>query len=236
MAELFVLVHAPVLGPASWSPVAGELARRDHRVCVPSLTGFSTDGPPYTARLLRQVQAQIRQALRPAERLVLVVHSGAGVFAPYLAAGLGGAGVTVIFADAGLPPEDGQGRVIDEAFLPFVRDLADGGLVPPWPQWWPAAELAPLFPDLATRARVSREAVPLPLAFFEEMLPPLPEDWRSCRCAFLRFSEGYQEPARQAAARGWPVRELPGEHLHMLVAPAAVAEAITSLAGPPQAP
>jgi hypothetical protein len=229
MAELFVLIHAPVLGPASWAPVAEELARRGHQVSIPSLAGFTAGGPPYTPPLLKQVRAQIQQARGQAERLVLVVHSGAGVFAPYLAAGLGGLEVTVIFADAALPPEDGHGRVIDEDFLPFVRDLSDGGLVPPWPRWWPAAELDPLFPDQATRERVSREAAPLPLAFFEEILPPLPEDWRSRRCAFLRFSEGYQEPARQAAARGWPVRDLPGGHLHMLVAPAAVAEAITSL-------
>ncbi|HEY3956145.1 MAG TPA: alpha/beta fold hydrolase [Streptosporangiaceae bacterium] len=235
MAELFVLMHSPVVGPATWAPVAEELTRRGHQVSVPALAGFTTGGPPFTPRLLRRAHAQIEQARTKAERLVLVVHSGAGAFAPYLAAGLAGAEVTVIFADAALPPEDGQGRVIDEAFLPFVRDLADGGLVPSWPQWWPAAELAPLFPDLATRERVSREAAPLPLAFFEEMLPPLPEEWRSCRCAFLRFSEGYQQPARQAAARGWPVRELPGDHLHMLVAPAAVAEAITSLAGTLQA-
>jgi hypothetical protein len=258
MAELFVLIHAPVVGPATWAPVAEELTRRDHQVSVPSLAGFTTGGPPFTPRLVQRARAQIQQARtkaaqdppsdalvqrsagqtrgHPAERLVLVVHSGAGVFAPYLAAGLAGAEVTVIFADAALPPEDARGRVIDEAFLPFVRDLSDGRLVPPWPRWWPAAELDPLFPDLATRERVSREAAPLPLAFFEETLPPLPDDWRSCRCAFLRFSEGYQEPARQAAARGWPVRDLPGGHLHMLVAPAAVAEAITSLTGTLQAP
>lgn len=237
MAELFVLIHAPVLGPASWAPVADELARRGHQVSVPSLVGFATGEPPFTPRLIQRACAQIQQARgRPAERLVLVVHSGAGVFAPYLAAGLAGAEVTVIFADAALPTEDGQGRVIDEAFLPFVRDMSDGSLVPPWPQWWPAAELDPLFPDLATRERVGREAAPLPLAFFEETLPPSPEDWRSCRCAFLQFSEGYQEPASQAAARGWPVRQLPGDHLHMLVAPVAVAEAITSLAGTLQAP
>jgi hypothetical protein len=236
MAELFVLIHAPVLGPASWAPVAEELTRRGHRVSVPSLTGFTAGGPPYAPRLVQQARAQIQQALRPGERLVLVVHSGAGVFAPHLVAGLGATGATVIFADAGLPPEIGQGRVIDEEFLPFVRDLSDGGLAPPWPRWWPTAELDPLFPDLATRERVSGEAAPLPLAFFEETLPPLPEDWRSCRCAFLRFSEGYQGPARQAAARGWPVRGLPGDHLHMLVAPAAVAEAITSLTGTSRAP
>jgi hypothetical protein len=153
------------------------------------------------------------------------------VFAPYLAAGLTdtAAGVAVIFADAGLPPQDGPGRVTEREFLPFVRDLSDGGVVPPWPQWWPAAELDPLFPDQATRERVSSEAGPLPLSFFAETLPPVPVGWRARRCAFLRFSEGYREPAGQAAARGWPVRDLPGGHLHMLIAPAAVAEAITSL-------
>lgn len=236
MADLFVLVHAPVLGPASWAPVAEEITRHGHQVAVPSLTGFTDGGPPYADRLIGLARAKIQQARvktagRAGERLILVVHSGAGVFAPYLAAGLGGAGAVVIFADAALPPEEGPGRVIDKEFLPFVRDLADGGLVPPWPQWWPAAELDPLFPDQATRDRVSGEAAPLPLAFFTETLPPLPEDWRSCRRAFLRFSEGYQEPARTAAARGWPVRDLPGDHLHMLVDPAAVADAITSLAG-----
>jgi hypothetical protein len=41
---------------------------------------------------------------------------------------------------------------------------------------------------------------------------------------------GYQAPAREAASRGWPVRELPGEHLHMLVRPADVATAIIGLA------
>lgn len=228
MAELFVLVHAPVLGPASWAPVAEELARRDHHVVVPSLAGFTAGGPPYTPRLVQRARGQIQQALRPAEGVVLVLHSGAGVFAPYLAAAEG----TVIFADAGLPPEDGPDRVLDEQFLPFVRDLSDDGLVPPWPRWWPAAALDPLFPDQATRERVSGEAPPLPLAFFEETLPPRPADWRSCRCAFLRFSEGYQEPARQAAARGWPVRDLTGDHLHMLVDPVAVAGSITDLTGP----
>ena len=250
MAELYVLVHSPVLGPASWAPVAEELARRDHRVTVPSLAGFAAGGPPYTARLLRQARAQVQQALGPGERLVFVVHSGAGVFAPYLATGFAGAGVAgagagaaeagadaaVVFADAGLPPEDGPGQVLEEEFLPFVRELSDGGLVPPWPQWWPAAELDPLFPDQATRERVSAEAAPLPLVFFEEALPPRPPGWQSCRCAFLRFSEGYLEPARQAAARGWPVRDLPGEHLHMLMDPAAVAAAIVGLTGPLLAP
>src|SRR5487761_1121754 len=102
MAELFVLIHAPVLGPASWAPVAEQLACHGHQVVVPSLAGFTAGGPPYTPRLLKQARAQVQQARAQiqqarhedaqAERVVLVVHSGAGVFAPYLAAGLAGAG------------------------------------------------------------------------------------------------------------------------------------------------
>jgi hypothetical protein len=83
--------------------------------------------------------------------------------------------------------------------------------------------------DEATRRQVAGEAPPLPLAFFEETLPPVPERWRSCPAAYLVFSEAYQQQARSAAARGWPVRELPGEHLHMLLRPAEVAAALTSL-------
>jgi hypothetical protein len=216
-----VLVHAPVLGPASWSMVADELARQGHEVTVPSLIGFEDGGSPYVPRLLQRVDAQLPS--HPADDTVLAVHSGAGVFAPYLAdaAGVG----TVVFADAGLP-RAGDARVIEDGFLPFLRGIARGGMVPAWPDWWLGEDLSPLYPDEATRRSVNTEARPLPLDFFEERLPPIPDSWQSRRCGFLRFSEGYAEPAKQAAALGWPVRELPGEHLHMLVDPVGVAAAL----------
>lgn len=228
MGERFVLVPAPVLGPASWAPVARELAGAGHEVTVASLSGFTDQGPPYLPRLVDRVCAQLPPGL--ADRVVLVTHSGAGVFAPYLAAAVRARTVAVIFADAALPPVSGSAHVIDSAFLPFLQDLARGGLVPPWPRWWPAEDLAPLFPDRETERVVTAEAPSLPLAFFEEELPPLPGSWHSCRSAFLCFSEGYQELAAEAASRGWPVRGLPGEHLHMLVRPAQVAGAISDLA------
>jgi hypothetical protein len=224
----FVLVHAPVLGPGSWSMVAGELGRRGYEVTVPALTGFDDGGPPYVPRLLQRAGAQFPR--RPADRTVLVVHSGAGVFAPYLADAA--AAETVIFADSA--PGDarmvsGDARVAEEGFLPFLREIASEGVVPAWPDWWPGEDLSSLYPDEATRRAVEAEARPLPLAFFEERLPPIPGSWRSRRCGFLRFSEGYAEPAKQAAALGWPVRELPGEHLHMLVDPPGVAAALAEL-------
>jgi hypothetical protein len=149
---------------------------------------------------------------------------------PHLAEAITARGVAVVFADAALPLPEGPATVVDSAFLPFLRDMASGGMVPPWPQWWPDDVMSGLFPDEVTRRSVAREAHAMPLAFFEEVLPQIPGSWRSCHPAYLRFSEGYQEPAREAASRGWPVRELPGEHLHMLVRPADVATAIIGLA------
>src|SRR5437660_788565 len=40
---------------------------------------------------------------------------------------------------------------------------------------------------------------------------------------YPRFSPAYRQAADEARERGWPVTEIPGEHLHQIVAPAAVA-------------
>jgi hypothetical protein len=74
--------------------------------------------------------------------------------------------------------------VTDAGFLPYLRELASGGVVPPWPQWWPGEDLAPLFPDQATRQAVTSEAQPLPFAFFEELVPALPDGWPPCPAAW----------------------------------------------------
>ena len=237
MGDAFVLLHAPALGPASWGPVATRLGGAGHQVAVPSLAGFSTGGPPYVPRLIQQAAGQLPEI--GAGRVVLVPHSGAGVFAPYLAAAVQrasapDAAVTVVFADAALPPlasAPGPATVVDTGFLPLLRELATDGMVPPWPDWWPDEDLSPLFPDAQTQHTVTGEAPALPLAFYTEPLPPAPDSWPTCRCAFLQFSPGYQEPAAAARSRGWPVRELPGEHLHMLIDPDAVAAALIDLAG-----
>jgi len=231
VADLFVLVHAPVLGPASWAFVANELAGSGRRVAVPSLAGFTDAGPPFTPRLVRIALEQVPAGA--ADRVVLVVHSGAGAFAPHLADGITGRRVIVVFADAAIPPRSGSAEIVtatDSSFLPYLRELAVGGMVPPWPRWWPDDAMAELVPDAQARRLVLDEARSLPLAHFEEVLPPLPASWRACHPGYLRFSQAYAELAREAADRGWPVRDLPGEHLHMLVSPGEVAAAIVSLA------
>jgi hypothetical protein len=230
MPRVFVLVHAPVLGPAAWHPVAERLSGAGHHVIVPSVTGFTADGPPYAGRFAELAARQV--PADSGDEIVLVTHSGAGVFAGQLSARIGADRCTAVFADAGLPDPAGGGPVVDSGFLPYLREIASDGLVPPWHQWWPDEDLSPLFPDDAARDAVTSEARPLPLAFFEETLPPAPGGWPTRRAGYLLFSAGYRDQARAAERLGWPVTELPGEHLHMLVSPAAVAAAIADLAGP----
>lgn len=230
MTDLFILVPAPVLGPASWRPVADELTARGARVAVPSLASFARGQPPYAPRLVRLCAEQVGAALADgpaADRVVLVVHSGAGPFAAQLAAAVpaGRAEVAVIFADAGLPAADGPTPVVDGGFLPYLRELARDGVVPPWPQWFPDADPAELYPSETARAAVLTDAQPLPLSFFEEELASAA--WPG-RAQYLLFSEGYRGEAEAAQRRGWPVAELPGTHLHMLADPAAVAAALLS--------
>lgn len=228
MAPLIVLVHAPVLGPRSWLPVAGELSRAGNRVTVPALAGFTEGGPPYAPRLVALAAGQVRAGAR--DGLILVTHSGAGVFAPHLVAAIGTDDAVAVFADAALPRRAGASTVVDAEFLPYLRDLASDGIVPPWPRWWPSEELTAILPDEASRQAVTSEAAPMPLGFFEETLPGLPDGWPPCRAAYLVFSGAYRREAAAAARAGWPVRELPGGHLHMLVSPGEVAAAITGLA------
>lgn len=229
-----MLVHAPVVGPTSWAPVADELTRHGHEVVVPALTGFADHGPPYWPRLIATAAAQFpgRHDRVPGAESVagvtLVLHSGAGMLAAQLSAALG-VPATVVFADAGLPSESGDTAVVDHQFLSYLRQIARVGMVPPWPQWWPDEDLRGLFPDLRTHDAVLAECLPLPLAFFEEAVPLPSSGWTLGRSGYLLFSEAYRSQADEARRRGWPVIELPGEHLHMLVDPPAVARAIESL-------
>jgi hypothetical protein len=230
VADLHVLVPAPVLGPASWQPVAAELTAGGVRVTVPSLAGFTDGGPPYAPRLVRRCAEQAAAALADSpgtDRLVLVVHSGAGPFAARLAAAVPAtpAGVAVVFADAGLPAADGPTPVVGGDFLPYLSRLARDGVVPAWPQWFPEASPAELYPSETARAAVLADARPLPLSFFHEQLPAAP---MPAQARYLLFSDGYGSEAQAARKRGWPVAELPGSHLHMLVDPATVAAALVS--------
>jgi hypothetical protein len=222
MDPVLCLLPSPLLGPACWRPVAAALAAGGWAVAeVPPAQAAPRTGAAALATLLAAI---------PEDRdVVLIPHSNAGLFVPSLAAARRRA-VGYVFADAGLPAAAAE-RVpmVPRQFYDMLAAKADtDGMLPPWTQWWDSEDLSGLFPDAHTRAEVESQQQRLPLSYFGESVP-VPAGWPERPGAYLAFGETYGPERAAAAARGWPVTTLPGEHLHMLVNPAEVAAALISL-------
>jgi hypothetical protein len=227
-APLFVLVHSPSVGPSTWSPVAEQLVALGHDAVVPSLLSVGDGGPPFWPRAAAAVAAGLA-GTDPAAPLVLVAHSNAGVFVPVMERGLGRPVACSVFADATLPARNGHTPTAEAQFLPFLRSLAGAdGRLPRWTDWWDEDEVAPMFPSPQARELLTSEQPRLPLTYYSEQVPA-PAGWDDHPCGYLLFSAGYYGEAEQARERGWPVRFLPGEHLHQVVDPRGVADALLDL-------
>ena len=129
----YVLVHAPLVGPSSWSWVSAELKKRGHRVIVPDLTGVeSTPDEPlsYCVRAATNSLDDVQEA-------ILVGHSGSGVLLPFIAHQLVSPPSRFLFVDAGLPPASGPMKLAQDDFHTFLTNLSDDrGMLKPWSQWW----------------------------------------------------------------------------------------------------
>jgi hypothetical protein len=214
------LLPSPLIGPSVWQPVSDVLSSRGWPV---------VSVPGRDVRTFGDALAMYLAAI-PADRsVVLIAHSNAGLFVPSLAARRRAAGY--VFADAGLPGAVDQVPMIPAEFCEMLAAKADStGLLPPWTRWWDEEDLSGLFPDARTRELVESEQRRLPLSYFRETVP-VPSDWPSRPGAYLSFGDTYAAERATAVAWGWPVATLRGEHLHMLVDPVAVADAITNLIG-----
>ncbi|HEX5190709.1 MAG TPA: alpha/beta hydrolase [Streptosporangiaceae bacterium] len=228
--SLFLLVHSPSVGPSTWRPVAGQLRKAGHHAVVPSLLAVGDGEPPYWPRVPAAVRDGVA-GLDPSQPVVLVVHSNAGLFAPVIARDLGVPVACIIFADASIPPAAGDAEVAESEFVPFLRELAGAdGRLPQWTRWWGEEDVAPMLPEPTMREIVTAEQPTLPLAYYLERIP-VPDGWVERPCRYLLFSAAYEAQADYARSRGWPVRTVPGEHLHQVVDPAGVSEALLDLAG-----
>ena len=222
----FVLVHSPVTGPSTWRWVASELAARGHEVAVPAVPPAATAlGWAGFVGAVGALAAGLRDP-------VVVGHSGAGPLLPRIAARIRAR--AVVFVDADIPPEAGAAGLVPDEFLEFLRGLASGGVLPPWSRWFGPDSMRELIPDDGMRAIVSAEMPALPLSYFETRVP-VPAGWTAVRCGYVLLSEAYTEQAAQAEASGWRVVRLPGAHLDIVTRPAAVADAIVSVAEGPAA-
>jgi hypothetical protein len=207
VAAPYLLVPSPLLGPASWRPVADALRRAGH-----------------DAEVLRVEEVAARGSDGD---VVLVAHSNAGLRVPALVEPVGA--VATVYVDAALPiGARGHTTAAPAKFRDAHRRLADEhGVLPPWTQWWD--DLGDLFPDDETRAEVEAEQPRLPLSWFDEQIP-VPHDWAERPSGYLAFGDTYAEEQSFARAQGWPVRVLTGRHLHQLHDPDGVGREIGELA------
>ncbi|MDP9365615.1 MAG: alpha/beta hydrolase [Chloroflexota bacterium] len=226
MDVVMVLIHSPLVGPATWSPVADELRRRGVGVAVPELA--DADRPPFWEQHVAAV-VQRAEAIPAGVPLVLAGHSGAGPLLPVVGRRVGRPVAAHVFVDASVPV-DGASRLDlmaaeDPAFAAeFRRHLEAGGRFPDWGE----EDLRGAVPNPRIRRRLAEELRPRALTFFQEPIP-VPAGWPDAPCGYLKFSAAYASPAGRARRVGWAYRELDGGHFHMLVDPPAVTEALLDL-------
>ena len=220
-----VLVHSPLVGPGTWGPVATELGRRGRLVAVPVLGPDALpDWQPWVDEVCRVVRAMPGRA-------IVAGHSGGGILLPQVATRAKECIGCLLFVDSDVPQRSGETPVVPAEFREFLTGLADpDGVLPPWPAWWDDAAMRDLIPDDDVRAAIAAEAPTLPLAYFDEQIPS-PVGWDDLPCGYLQLSEAYADAAAEARERDWPVEAIEGaHHMHAVVAPGAVADAMLRLA------
>lgn len=210
------LVASPLVGSRTWNRVAMALLDGGHRVFKSDwLVPVLMDGAGNPGSILG------------GDDLVVVGHSGAGVLLPNLVAERGPAHTRIVLVDAPLLPAAAEAPVpvVPPAFLDHLRTLADdGGLLPPWCDWFGPdvrAEVVPLL-DVEDLPRV-------PLWYFDDTVT-VPANWADFDGGYVLLSELYRPDADAAAARGWTVVERLGGHLDLVARPQVVADAILAAA------
>jgi hypothetical protein len=214
-----VLLPSPLLPPVAYSPLADAVGRRGWAASVAQLpTAPAGPSPVLTA------YASFVRERRPD---VVVAHSNAGRYAVAVASG-----APVVYVDAALPPEEGEAPLAPEGLLSRLASMVGGdGLLPPWTRWWPEEDVTAVLPDPDVLAGIRAVEARLPLAYFQARLGA-PPGWTGSRQAYLAYGGTYAEELSVARLLGWPVAVLEGAgHLHHLVDPDAVADAVVAMAG-----
>lgn len=227
MDAAIVLIHSPSVGPLTWAPVAQRLEGSGARVVVPSLVSVADAEPPFW----RSVATKVKDAIDdiPLDQpVVIVAHSNAGLFVPVIVEATSHRVTGCLFVDATLPSQCGPTPAAPAELLDFLRPKAAGGRLPQWTAWWQESDVAPMFPDMHTRAAVCAEQPRLPLSYYQELVPT-PVGWDDRPCGYLLFGAPYEAMANDAAQRGWVIDHVPGRHLHQLVDPDTVTTRIMAM-------
>ena len=207
----FVLIHSPLVGPATWKWVAEELRQNDHDVAVPDLRRAAEAGD--AAEVIGAAASVVGR-----DPVVVVGHSGAGSFLPSIAAD---ASARLVFVDAGIPPCSGEVTAGGD-FIDRLRTLSSSGVLPKWSTWWGDGAMEVLVPAVDRRREIVAELPEVPLALYESPIT-LPERWCELPSAFVLLSDAYRADADTARSRQWPILERVGSHFDIVNLPSTIA-------------
>lgn len=212
----FLLLHSPLVGPASLAPLAERLDDVGCRAILPDLTEVSR-APRPTWMIDAAVAATDGRVVD-----VVIGHSGAGALLPVVATAV--AAPTIVFLDAVLPspgtpvwkPEDDMRSFLDE-------QVGADGRLRPWLDWWDEQLVAQMLPSPEQRAAVTRDCVRLPLSYYDHPVP-VPSRWP--QAAYVALGGAYTDELQRATDLGWPCRSLGLTHLATVTHPDMVATAL----------
>ena len=211
------LVASPYTGASGWGPLAAAL---------PGATAVDyggVSGPDWYEGAAARIAAAM-----DAGPWIAVLHSGAGGFAPAIAAAarrLQG----FVFLDAGLPyPGASIHSIAPPELLARLRAVTADGRLAPWNAWFDADPTLRMIPDPGLRASFVAELPRIPFAYLEAVAPAHPA-WEALPSAYVQLSRTYDRAAEQAGERGWQVRRALLHHLAMVSHPEVVAELLADL-------
>lgn len=211
-----VLVPSPFVGAVSWQALAGTLPD----AAVADYGGVS--GPDWYEGAARRITA-----FAEGHPWIAVLHSGAGGFAPALAAASPDL-MGFIHVDSVLPyPGQSCLATAPPAQVDQLKALTTGGRLAAWNTWFEDDPTLRWIPDPEARKTFVDDLPRTPFAFLEAISPV--SDWAALPAAYVQLSKGYEATAAKAEQRGWAVRRVRAHHLAMISDPAMVAALLTEL-------
>ncbi|MBN8494092.1 MAG: alpha/beta hydrolase [Burkholderiales bacterium] len=234
----FVLVHGAWHGGWCWDTVAALLRAQGQTCFAPTLRGLAHRGAALTPALDADDHVDDVAGLVEAldlQRVVLVLHSYAGLLGPALQARLGTRIVQRCLIEAVLPAP-GQ-RLLDlvpataaQRYALAAQQHGEGWRLPP-----PDPAQFQLGPAISA-AEVARRLTPHPWRSFTTPVRAAQVDLLAHAGSYVLSSDRDPQPyagfAAAAETAGWPVTRMPGGHLLMLTQPAALADHLLTLAHP----
>jgi pimeloyl-ACP methyl ester carboxylesterase len=221
-----VLIQGPLVGASGMTPLAERLRARGLTVHVPDVLCGQNSPPPWSAwssHLLGQLSLSGKAP-------VLVGYSASTVLAVELATKLPSQGV--VFLDGDIPPASGRVAPGSTRVRQRVEALAadSNGLLPLWSEWFSTDADKETIGITALKANpdawrtFERDQPRMPRSWFHDEIDLAP--WEGVPAGYVRVSKLFDQSAREAEERGWPVVRISGTHLHPVIEPEETAAAI----------